>query len=848
METQSFTQSYVVPLHDLTRADVNRVGAKAANLGELAHANFPVPDGFVLTTRAFDRFVNANTLSESNAPEQVARAPLPSDIADALRAAVEPLNGTGLAVRSSGVAEDLAGASFAGQYETILDVHGYDALADAVRQCWASAFSARVAAYKNSKGQTDHASMAVLVQQLVQADAAGVAFTANPVNGNRDETVVSAVRGLGERLVSGNASPDEWIVRGQDATQQSAPENAIDANQARAIAAMARDAEKHFGAPQDVEWAIANNQLFMLQARPITTLRESFDSAQDKPAIEPIPMKVEIPEGYWESDEEHISKPISPMGRTVLLPSFMHGAEKLCARSGLLLERIDYRDIGGWVYLSLVPLGGKDMAPPPPFVMKILLRLIPAMRARIKRATEFVRNNEMDALIESWYNEWYPEISKEIIELRDVNLAAMSDAKFDEHLSQVLALIERGAEMHFTLGCVNPFGIYDLVTTTQELLGWDEAHTMELVTGLSTKSTEPSRKLAELAQMARARPAVRELIERGSTLDAIAQVDSEFATAFEKYLKEYGCRSLAFDLNEPTIAESPALALGWLRNQIANNYDPDADACKLDAKRNAAQAQARAGLVTRTAPERERFERALARAVRGYPSQEDNVFFTQGVPTGLGRYALLELGNRLAKKGVIEKRDDVFFLELAEARAAFKDGDDQKALVLHRKGERVWAEQNHGPATYGKELAKPSLDFLPPEPRFLMSVIPWYMERAVSTGRGRVQKPGANLTGIAASAGKYTGTARVIMNEREFHKLQPGDVLVCPATTPMWSVLFSNVGALVTNTGGILSHPAIIAREYRVPAVVATGNATSLLKDGQIVTVDGDSGRVEIQA
>jgi pyruvate,water dikinase len=202
----------------------------------------------------------------------------------------------------------------------------------------------------------------------------------------------------------------------------------------------------------------------------------------------------------------------------------------------------------------------------------------------------------------------------------------------------------------------------------------------------------------------------------------------------------------------------------------------------------------------------------------------------------------------LAKKGVIEKRDDVFFLELAEARAAFKDGDDQKALVLHRKGERVWAEQNHGPATYGKELAKPSLDFLPPEPRFLMSVIPWYMERAVSTGRGRVQKPGANLTGIAASAGKYTGTARVIMNEREFHKLQPGDVLVCPATTPMWSVLFSNVGALVTNTGGILSHPAIIAREYRVPAVVATGNATSLLKDGQIVTVDGDSGRVEIQA
>jgi pyruvate,water dikinase len=840
METQTLTRSYIAPLRDVTRTDVNRVGAKAANLGELGHANFPVPDGFVLTTQAFDRFVNANALSETNSPEQVANAPLPSDIADAIRAAVEPLNGTGLAVRSSGVEEDLAGASFAGQYETILGVHGYDAVADAVRQCWASAFSARVAAYKSSKGQTNHASMAVLVQHLVQADAAGVAFTANPVNGHRDETVVSAVRGLGERLVSGNASPDEWIVRGQDAVHNSAPEDAIDATQARAIATMARQAEAHFGSPQDVEWAIANGKLFMLQARPITTLREQ--------AIEPIPIKVAIPEGYWESDAEHISKPFSPMGRTVLLPTYTNGTKKMCAISGLLLDRIEYRDIGGWMYMRLVPLGEKDMTPPPPIVMKILLRLIPAMRARIKRGTEFVRNDETDALVERWYNEWYPEISQRIIELRDVNLAALTDDEFDAHVTQVLGLVKRGNEMHFTLAVVNPFLIYDLVTTTQELLGWDEAQTMELVAGLSTKSTEPSHKLAELAQMARERPAVRMLVERASPLDEIAKTDAELAAAFEKYLKEYGCRGLAFDLNEPTIAESPALVLGWLRNQIANNYDPDADARKLEAKRKAAQAQARAALANRPAQERERFERALARAVRGYPSQEDNVFFTQGAPAAIGRYAILELGNRLAKNQVIEERDDVFFLEIDEARAAFKQGGDLKSLVLHRKGERVWAEQHPGPASYGKPPAQPPLDVLPPEPRFLMTVVPWYMERALSTGRGRVQKVGENLTGIAASAGKYTGTARVIMNEHEFHKLQPGDVLVCPATTPVWSVLFSNVGALVTNTGGILSHPAIIAREYRVPAVVATGNATSLLKDGQIVTVDGDSGRVEIQA
>jgi len=688
----------------------------------------------------------------------------------------------------------------------------------------------------------NHASMAVLVQMLVDAEAAGVAFTANPVNGRRDEAVVSAVRGLGERLVSGNASPDEWIVNGIETTRTSAPENAINEEQARAIAEMARQAEAHFGSPQDVEWAIANEQLYMLQARPITTLRER--------EIEPIPMKVEIPDGYWESDAEHISKPLSPMGRTVLLPTYTNGMEKMCATTGLLLEKLEYRSIGGWMYVRLVPLGGKDMTPPPPFVMKILLRLIPAMRARIQRATEFVRNNEQDTLVERWYNKWYPEISNRIVALRDVNLVSLSDDEFDVHLSNALELIRRGNEMHFMLACVNPFGIYELVTATHELLGWDEAHTMELIAGLSNKSTEPSRILAELACMANERPAMLELIKRANAnaVDRLAQVDVEFARAFAKYLKEYGCRSLAFDLNEPTIAELPAMVLGWIHAQIANKYDPDADAAELNRKRDAVQAEARAEFANRSSQERERFECALARAVRAYPSQEDNVFFTQGAPTAIGRYALLELGNRLVNKQVIEKRDDVFFLEIDEARAAFKQGSDLKSLVLRRKGERVWAEQNRGPAAYGKPPVHPPLDVLPAEPRFLMTAVPWYMERALSTGRGRVQTAGTNLTGIAASSGKYTGIARIIMNESEFHKLQPGDVLVCPATTPMWSVLFANVGALVTNTGGILSHPAIIAREYRIPAVVATGNATSLLKDGQLITVDGDNGRVEIQS
>lgn len=842
LPTGPLNSRYIVQLGDLSRGDIDLVGAKAANLGELVRAGFTVPDGFALTIEAFDHFVRLNSLDSNPSQEDVVLAELPTEIENALCIALLHFDGTPLAVRSSAVAEDSDGASFAGQYETLLGVSGGDALVDAVRRCWASAFHARVSAYKSKKNQMTNGGMGVLVQKLVQADAAGVAFTANPVNGRRNETVVSAVRGLGERLVSGQASPDEWVINGGEASCTNAPENAIDKNQAMAIAKMALQAEAHFGSPQDVEWAIAGGTLYMLQSRPITTLGEAV--------IEPIPIHIEVPAGYWESDAEHMSKPVSQMARSVLLPSYTNATQKMCSSTGLLLEKLEYRAIGGWMYVRLVPPGGKDTPPLPPGIMKIMLRLIPSMRARIRRATEFVRNKEQDLLVERWYNEWYPEITGKITELREVDLPKLSDDALEEHISSVLALVDRGNEIHFMDGVVNPFVIYDLVTTCQKLLNWDEPHTMELIAGLSTRSTEPARQLAKLAGMARSRPAVRKLIDQpdANTVDRLREVDSAFSKAFDTYLKEYGCRGLAFDLNETTVAESPPMVLQWIRNQIENNYDPDEDVIELKKKRETVQAEARAALANRTPEECDRFEQALARAVRGYPTQEDDVFFTQGVPVALARYALLELGARLVRRKVIEEQEDIFFLEIEEARKAFQQGGDFRALVLRRKGERVWSEQHPGPATYGTQPAQPPLDILPPEPRFLMSVVPWYMERALSTGRGRVQKSGASLTGVAASPGMYRGIVRVIRNEREFHKIQAGDVLVCPATTPAWSVLFSHVGALVTNTGGILSHPAIIAREYCIPAVVATGNATELLKDGQIVIVDGSNGIIEIAA
>lgn len=310
-KTASHTD-YIRPLAGLSRSAVARVGAKAANLGELATAGFPVPEGFVLTTDAFDLFMADHAIDSGSTPEAVTSVELPLDVEQAIRQAIVSIGDVPLAVRSSGVAEDLPGASYAGQYETSLDVRGLDAVLTAVRQCWASAFNPRLATYWAAQGQTWPASMAVLIQRLVQAEAAGVAFTANPVTGDRSETIINSVRGLGERLVSGQASPDEWLVHNQEAICLRSPENSIEASQAIAIAELARRAEARFGNPQDVEWAIADGKIFLLQSRPMTAL------------LEPIEWKAPQLPGVWIRNfrlGEWLGDPVTPLFESWLLTS-----------------------------------------------------------------------------------------------------------------------------------------------------------------------------------------------------------------------------------------------------------------------------------------------------------------------------------------------------------------------------------------------------------------------------------------------------------------------------------------------------------------------------------------------
>jgi rifampicin phosphotransferase len=833
---------FVVPLDSAEAALPHLAGGKAANLARLLAAGFPVPGGLVVTTTAFAAHLRHAGSAPPSARLEALDNPLPAAVEAALREALSSLGSGPLAVRSSGVGEDLAGASFAGQYESVLDVRGVEAVILAVRRCWASTFAAHLERYRESSGVAA-APMAVLIQPLIQADAAGVAFTANPVTGDRGEVVVSAVRGPGDRLVSGAATPDEWTVRAGRAACRLAPEGALEPGQVLAIAELARRTEAHFGSPQDIEWVYRRGSLYLLQARPITTL----DSG---PRGTRFPSAGGVPPGFWQRADSHYPLPLYPLTRSVLLPAANRGFRRMCDEFGLLTETVEEREIGGYVYLRAVPLGGKDRSPPPDWLLRLAVRLLPSLRARIRRCEEAIRDDRARWWVDRWSATVRGSLTRRIDALRGMDLAALTDAELARHLSAVRTLLDESQEIHMLLNQSQNLLLAEFAFACRDLLGWDESRAFGLLAGLSHTSSAPAHALSRLADLARSNPELLRLLESAgeATPERLAEVDPGFGEAFEGYRREFGFRTLRYEVADPTLAEAPRLLVSLLRDQLRRGYDPAAEAGLLAEERAVLTGEARKALSARTAGERERFERALARAIHAYPLREEHGFHDTMMPLALVRRAALEAGARLADRGSIPEPQDVFFLEIGEIQGALGRAERLHALVEGRAGERQRALRSEAPHILGQAPAvAPSFAALPEKARFAHEAVAWFVEQVFAGDASRrLPSDAAVVRGHPGSRGRFTGPVRVIRTENEFDRIRPGDVLVCPITSPVWSVLFPSVGALVTDAGGFLSHSAIIAREYRIPAVVGTGNATGLLRDGMLVTVDGGAGSVAV--
>lgn len=790
---QAMTTSTFPTLDDPSAADPSTCGHKAAALANLVQAGFDVPPGFVVP------------VSEAAAPDP-----------DVIAAALASLEGP-VAVRSSGTAEDLPDASFAGQYDTVLGVEGVGAVMTAIARCVASASSARAQTYGGA-GQ-----IAVLVQAMVPAEAAGVAFSANPLTGAPDEVRISATRGLGDALVSGEVDGDEWIVRGDEACPGALPHEALTTKTVRQIAALARQLQAHFGAPQDVEWATVEDRVVVLQSRPITVL--------------PQPPTVDVPKGSWQKDTAHYPGPITPFGASTV-GLFDRSVQKMIDHWGLMPEAISMQIIGHEVYSRAEPdSGGKN--PPPWWVLGIAARLVPSLRRKLRRAQAVIDGNLLKSTPPRWDAQYKPEIAAELRRLAEIDLTAFDDEALVEHFCQITAFAQRAMDVHFELFVPYLVGLYELDQVCARHLGWKSHETMRLLQGLSVTSSAPTRALGEIAQLARVRPEARAVIEQGGPdfVARLREVDDEVAGRLDEYLSHWGLRVFAYDPGSPSLSEQPALVAALLAELLDASPADD-----LQAQRREAVAQARAALEGEALVE---LDAALAFAEQTYPQREDNVLYTDNLPSGLMRRWALEVGRRLVERGQLPRATDAVMLASDELRAALGGKlADPAAVATRVRAELAWVRAHPGPLHYGPAPGQmPDVRGLPAAARRINGAMLWAMAQELAPPAAT---DGAQVHGQPASAGVATGPVRIIMSSHEVDRVRPGDVVVCPTTTPAWTVIFQRAAALVTDGGSVLSHAAIVAREHGIPAVVATGDGTRRLKAGQLVQVDGTTGRVTL--
>ena len=878
--------TFVEDLGNVEPGDVSVAGGKAVGLGGLIQAGLPVPHGFVLATDAYSRFVTDNHLGEriqdlaalppqatpqdyedaSDRIRALFKSTMPADITTELAEAYERLGGgdSPVAVRSSATAEDLASASFAGQQETYLNVRGAEALSAAVTDCWASLWTARAMAYRAREGVgPDEVRLAVVIQQMVEADAAGVMFTANPTNGRRDQTVISAAWGLGESVVSGKVTTDDVVVdagTGSVVSRQTADkdvmtvyaengtrEQPVAAARRRApvlddkaAAELARHGQRiagHFGTPQDIEWARAGGKFFMLQSRPITALPEP---AADIPDTWPLP----YPKGLYfrASIVEQLPDPLSPLFADMIDGSVARSLTALMAEAvGKNVMRdgdIGLPTINGYAYYYY-----RSSA-----MWRMMGRSVTAMRSLVAGKAHMG--------VAGWREFSHPKYERVI---KDWSVKPPAELSGEELLAGVQVLLDAGTLYYTAVQSIIPLAatseisfraFYDKLVRRH---GDPPAQTLLL--GYDSEPIRAEKSLYDLAGWARSDPGlVSALLERptaelaeclrtGSPPPGVDDVLwQEWRFTFREHLALFGHAVYNLDFASPVAADDPSVLLETMKFYLrGQGTDPHERQRLLTERRESLTEQMAARLGPRR---RAAFLRLLRWAQETAPIRED-ALADVGLAWPLLRRMLLELGQRLVVAGVIAEPGDVFWLRSQELRSAVEFGlaapGAGAAAAITGAGRPVRAAAVEERKMLWRGQAKAAAPQMLPESR--------WMERAFGSmmPAGSQHQSGAIIKGVGASAGRVSAPARVLAGPQDFGQMEPGDVLVARITTPAWTSLFAMASAVVTDVGGPLSHSSIVAREYGIPAVLGTGVATQRLSTGQRILVDGDAGTVTIE-
>ncbi|MFZ5825549.1 MAG: PEP/pyruvate-binding domain-containing protein [Bacillota bacterium] len=849
----------------LTREDLPLAGGKGTNLGAMVQAGLPVPPGYVVLTHAYQRFVQQASIfaeierlaaaADANSQESLDAAsariralfdqhPVPTEIAEAIVEGYKALGGGPVAVRSSATAEDLPDASFAGQQETYLNVEGAEQVVESVRRCWSSLWTGRALSYRIRNGiAPGDVALAAVVQRLVDADVAGVLFTADPISGRRDHMVIDGAWGLGEAVVSGLVSPDNWLADGKTGAilreqvaaktvmiartkngteERPVPEEmqrkpVLDPAQVAALVDLGRRAAAHFGAPQDLEWAVAGGELYLLQSRPITTLFPLPEPAPPPGAGLRIYATLNGMQGFME--------PITPAGISVLRTMFGNVPQFLGLKMALDTPAF-FTAAAGRIYLDVTPLlrtkmgrerVGGDMIDKAmgQAVQDLLSRVgerlgpvserspIPVRRLS-KRVLLTLAGRVLRTLVDP---DGGRQRAKQAVE-------AHLDA-LEEESRRLQSIPDRVRFIHRALGSAVPevvartgppagAGMAALAIARKRLVAWGLDPALLDPVGRSVPHNPTTEMDLALWQLS------RRLLAEGAAPSA----DHPAVAAL---LDQYGHRTVReIDIGLPRWREEPGYILHLLSTymeQGAGTTDPEHHFQKGAVAAEEGIATVVTAVRSKKGPLAAALMRLLLRRHRQLIGlREWHKFYVIRLFATVRRL-LKEAGADLVKESRLELVDDVFFLTL----------DD---LVTQRNLREVAAQNRRA---YERDMRRR------PVPLAMTS------EGEVSYGI----PPGKDgvLAGAGASAGSHEGVVRVILNPVGA-RLELGEVLVAPGTDPAWTPLFLTAGALVTETGGMMSHGSVVAREYGIPAVVGVPEATTRLQTGQRVRVDGSAGTV----
>ncbi|MDP9245579.1 MAG: PEP-utilizing enzyme, partial [Chloroflexota bacterium] len=766
--------------------DAQRVGAKAATLSRLAD-RFRVPAGFCLDATVFDQLGPA--LTGDRRATDALRALVAEGYAglQAREGTVEPA----VAVRSSAIGEDGSETSFAGQHDTVLDVRGVDAITDAVLACWRSAASDRAVAYRTQHGITKTPRVGVLVQVLVPAEAAAIAFSADPVSGDRGTVVVDATRGLGEAIASGSVTPDTYAVRASDLAilkrTLTGERAALDDAQVREVARLAIALEAESGSPVDVECAFAGGALYLLQSRPITALNAPapFTVEWDDPADALL---------TWTREDVHMNECRPRLSCDFTLQAPVFGLDHVNYVFGPP-ARIRFRSAHGYMYGTRVPQAPADA--------------MPQLEASgLRRRREAARHLGRD-----WTDRYLPAVLAHFDWMQAVPIDDRASA-----LPAWDAFWPRINDIWFIhMLVVHPMYslLEELAALYATLTGRPAAEALTLVQGRQLTLLDMQQRLHDLAGAIRSTPAVARDIARLPGLDELTALDggAPIRRATEAFLAAHGnVGQPGFEIDSPSWSDEPRLLLVELARLVRTEAEsPTTRHTRLVADAEALDRRTRDEL--RDRPEDlARFDEVLTAAQACGALSEEHNYWIDRLCQAHARRFFLRVADVLADSGAIATPDGIYHLHIGEVRDSLASGRDLRDLVVERKREFERDRRLRPPRYIGAQPAAPALS----------SPIRDLGYRVEQTDRDL-------LRGVAASPGRGRGPVRLVNSPADFERFQRGDVLVCRSTTVSWVPLFNMAAGIVADVGGALSHAALVAREFGIPAVCGTGTALETL-------------------